>query len=285
MARTNPNQEILENPAELFIEWSGSKGLFQYYDKEKSETVELKLPFTFIPLDSLHTLKGFSEKDESGLWSNEVKDIKNQVFKVKSKNGVEFEGVYNTFSEAFKNKGGKYGHSLYVAIKDSEGKLFIANIFMGGSALSGGSYKDKDKKEIIVNGWMDFIKGHKIYEGAIQVKDSTQCVKGATKYQVPNFTQIPVAPATDDEAGILQTQVFEYVKTYLTKTQGSAAEEKELAKMVESAHAEAFGGTPAELTNKEEQIFGGAKEVIDAGPLGEMGDLPDFEGPSQDLPF
>jgi hypothetical protein len=287
MARQNPDGEKLSNPAELFLEWSGKHSCFLYWDKEKKERVKVKLPFTFIVLDSLHTLKGFNEKEEIGYFSNEIKNFKTQTFKVKSKNGVEWEGLYDSFKDAYKAKGGKYGHSVYVAIKDSEGKLMIANIFMSGSALAGG--KKKEGKTVTeIGGWMDFVDKHQkdLYTKAVTISSAEQCTKGDNTYFVPIFKLVTVTEETDNEAGVLQEQVVSYIKEYLAKAQGNPAEEQELAKMVESAHVEAFGGTPSELTNKEEQIFGGAKEVIDAGPLGEMGELPSsVDDDSFDLPF
>jgi hypothetical protein len=79
MARQNPDGERLSNPATLFLEWSGKHSCFLFYDKEKEEKVQVKLPFTFIVLDSLHTLKGFNEKEEIGYFSNEIKDFKNPI--------------------------------------------------------------------------------------------------------------------------------------------------------------------------------------------------------------
>ena len=48
MSYSNPRQE---NPAKKFIHWSGSKGEFYYYDKEKQEEIQLQMHIYFIVLD------------------------------------------------------------------------------------------------------------------------------------------------------------------------------------------------------------------------------------------
>lgn len=283
MARQNPDGERLSNPATLFLEWSGKHSCFLYYDKEKEEKVQVKLPFTFIVLDSLHTLKGFNEKEEIGYYSNELKDFKTQTFKVKSKNGVEWEGLYDSFKDAYKAKGGKYGNSVYVAIKNEEGKLVIANIFMSGSALAGG--KKKEGKTVTeIGGWMDFVGKHQkeLYTKAVNISSIEQCTKGDNTYFVPVFKLVEVSPQTDDEAGVLQAEVLSYIKQYLAATQGEIQEEQ-VAQAVETAHANVFGAAAGSTALTEaEQLFLVKPEIPDIN-ISEIGDLP-TDG-SDDLPF
>jgi hypothetical protein len=137
------------------------------------------------------------------------KILKTQSFKVKSKNGVEWEGLYDTFKDAYKAKGGKYGSSVYVAIKNSEGKLVIANIFMSGSALAGG--KKKEGKTVTeIGGWMDFVGKYQkeLYTKAVSITAAEQCTKGDNTYFVPVFKLMDVSPQTDDEAGVLQAEFY-----------------------------------------------------------------------------
>lgn len=274
MARQNPDGDRLSNPAQLFLEWSGSKGCFIYYDKEAKANVELKLPFTFIVLDTLHTLKGYNEKEEIGYYSNEVKDMRVQTFKVKSKNGPEYTGLYNTFSEAFKNKGGKYGQSVYVAIK-KDNELVIANIFMSGSALAGGATKADKKVE--VGGWMDFAQKHRseLYTKAVLVKNYTDCIKGKNEYYVPNFTLVDVTPETDAIAEVLQKEVMAYVKEYLKNTQSEQSEE-ELAQRVEKANESVYATKDEPEMSNHEAIMGEGQQKENA---------PIDEDESSDLPF
>ena len=64
MSRSN-NVE-LKNPATRFFEWKGETGGFRYYDKEidnedgtKGARVQVSLPFYFLVLDTLATVKGY----------------------------------------------------------------------------------------------------------------------------------------------------------------------------------------------------------------------------------
>ena len=62
----------LQNPAQKFIEWSGSKGLWQFYDKESKTKISIPASFQVIVLDQLSTITGFDSVSESGIYSNEI---------------------------------------------------------------------------------------------------------------------------------------------------------------------------------------------------------------------
>jgi hypothetical protein len=285
MARQNPFGERLENPAKLFLEWSSVNNCFSYYDKATKENILVELPFTFIVLDSLHTLKGFNEKAGIGYYSNEVRDTKKESFKVRSKNGTEWEGKYADFSDAFKANGGKYGQSVYVAIKDDNKQLVIANIFISGSALSGGKQKISKTEEKEIGGWIEFVKHNSsaIAAKAVSVKSTIECTKGATKYNVPVYSIQDISKETDDEAGVLQQEVKEYLTAYFLKN-ASEVSESVVAAQVEESLKKTFGATTAELTATE-QTFLVKPEVEDKVELPEMGELPDNDNNPDDLPF
>lgn len=60
------------NPARKFLEWKSDDKCFSYYDKEKKENVKVELPLTFVILEHYHTVKGWNDKSESGIYANEV---------------------------------------------------------------------------------------------------------------------------------------------------------------------------------------------------------------------
>ena len=80
MSRSKP---ATTTPCKRFFEWSGGTGTLHYYDKEKKDRVEVKLPFTFLILDELATITGFCEQDSSRYWSNEVRSISKDELVVK----------------------------------------------------------------------------------------------------------------------------------------------------------------------------------------------------------
>lgn len=199
--RTNPNQTRKPNPAIRFYEWKGSKGVFQYYDKEKKETIEAPANFPFIVLDELSTIKGFNQQTQLSLYSNEVRNLKTQKMFVKYHKGNDLiDGYYNDIKEFVKGKGGKFCKSVYIAIKEGS-DLKIANIQFVGSGF---------------DGWMRFLEKSKneLYTGIVELTGSVQEKNGATTYKVPTFAIRPIAPKTDLAAGTLQKELEEYLVDY-----------------------------------------------------------------------
>jgi hypothetical protein len=225
MSRSN-NTEI-QNPSTKWIQWSGSKGILEVYNKETKANEELPMPFTFILLDELHTIKGFNEASEKGIYSNEVKDLKKQPLNVRiGKETIEL-GLYENIKDVVKVKGGKYSKSCYIAYFDENKELKIGNIMMTGSSLAGGKYKDEKKNEVEIGGWMDFVSKNKneVYKKAVVVTlEERICVKGANKYRVPKFALKEVSEQTNAKAESLDKELQEYLKAYFANQNVSVAE-------------------------------------------------------------
>jgi len=49
------------NPATKFLSWKSNEKLFSYYDKETQSNIEVKLPFKFLVLEELASVKGWSD--------------------------------------------------------------------------------------------------------------------------------------------------------------------------------------------------------------------------------
>jgi len=209
MSRSN-NTELI-NPAKRFLEWKSDKKCFQYYDKEKINpdtkeqgvNVEVKLPLKFLVLDTLSTIKGYSDSDQSGFWSNEIRDLKIEPFVVKTKKGECAKGLYDHIMGGRDMTGAKYCQSVYVMMKEGFAKnqiTFIANIQIMGSALGQ---------------WIEFRKKNKIFEGAIEVlKETVEGTKGKTVYNMPIFKKIPTTPESDEQAKKLDIELQEYLTKY-----------------------------------------------------------------------
>lgn len=142
MSLSNPRQV---NPASKFIEWSGSKGKFYYFDKnegEKGVNVYFDDPIYIVPLDELSTIKGYHKHSDSGIYSNEVKNISKDKLVVKAfKGGLIASGVYSEIKGAL--EGGKFAKSVYAAMikGDKENtSLELINLQIYGSSL--GSWID-----------------------------------------------------------------------------------------------------------------------------------------------
>ncbi|WP_298842126.1 hypothetical protein [uncultured Clostridium sp.] len=212
MSRSNPTENAV-NPASKFIEWSGSEGKFKYFDKtkgEKGENVFLELPFYFLPLDQLSTCKGYDEKAGLGFYSNEIRNTKNDMLTIRTKNGVVMTGLYEQCKEKLASRGLDYVQSVYVAIK--EGKDYVlANLQLKGSAL--GPY-------------IEFCKGKKMSEIGVAVKKSNPMKKGATKYFEPVYEVLKVSEEANTVAVELDRELQEYLTPYLTKNSSAVATDK-----------------------------------------------------------
>lgn len=207
MSRSNPNEE-LKNPASRFYEFKGGEGVFAYYDKELKQNVKVPLPFTFLVLDEKVTVKGFSDANQSGFWSNEVKSVKDQIT-VRSKRGVEMVGNWEQIKAKMASDGVEYCQSVYIGIKMDGKKLGLANIQMKGAAL---------------NEWIEFKKVIDIMKCAVTVKTANPAKKGATKYFTPVFEAVKITPETDAQAIELDKTLQEYLKAYFERNASAPTE-------------------------------------------------------------
>lgn len=212
MSRSN-NNAPLSNPAIKFIDWDSENGCFKTYDKEKKVNVKIPLPVRFYVLDELTTVKGFSDKTQGGIWSNEIKDITKQLLSVrtKGKDGkmtTIAEGRYSDIKDTITASGGKYTRSLYVAMLDDNDEYKICNFQLKGAAFSG---------------WLDFVTENRnsIMYDEIVCDDFKKEKKGATKYTIPVFSSDKASDEGNEAAIQLDVELQEYLKEYINRTQNA----------------------------------------------------------------
>lgn len=226
MSRSN-NTEII-NPSKFYYEWVGSKGCLKYFDKSKGDNGEqilVQLPFSFLVLDRLSCIKGYSDADQSGFWSNEIRDIKKESFTVRTKKGIVATGLYSTLAPIL-NQGAQYSQSVYIATKDDNGKFFIANFSIHGSAIGE---------------WINLCKGKDIYKYAITIGSAKAMKKGATNYFIPIFKLNPnINPETERECIALDIELQEYLKKYFNRNQSEQQEVTTVAEVVTAQQARAI---------------------------------------------
>jgi hypothetical protein len=247
MSRSNPNEQ-LQNPALRFYQWSGDSGSFKYFDKskgEKGENIEVpvsdKKPFTFLVLETCHTIKGYSDSDKSGFWSNEVKDMRKEILNVKTAKGPVATGVYENIKEKIKSLGAKYCQSVYIQLT--------------GAALSA---------------WIEFAGKNKVMEIAIQVKGSHTEKKGKTVYHVPDFEAIKVSEKTNNEAIELDKQLQEFLKEYFAKNTLAAPSEADVPETLKSttpSKSEAKSSAVIEDDEQETGVLGADDDDDDVLPF------------------
>jgi hypothetical protein len=257
MSRSNPT-DGMKNPSTRWFEWAGGDdgGIVKWYDRETKETHKLPLPFTFLLLDELATVKGWHEPSQSGIYSNEVRDTRQEVLVVKSFNGGEMaSGLYADIKEKVVFKGGGYHSSIYIAYKDGE-ELRIGNLSLGGAALSA---------------WMDFKKraatkkdasGKSLkayFIDAVTITGYNEAKKGKIVYRTPTFALKEVSPATNQQAIALDAELQAFLSDYLKRPKADAAKPDPMTDEPEFAPEERepiqFGAKPDHFEDRESIPF------------------------------
>lgn len=191
------------NPATKFIDWKSNDKQFSYYDKENKENVLIPLPFTFLVLDELSTVKGWNDATQSAIFSNEVKYTSKEVMTVKPFKGNEIaKGLYSDIKEKVKSAGGHYVKSIYIMLQD--GKL--ANLQLKGSAVSAWSEFTNSNRNRLADEW-------------ITVGKALDGKKGAVKFTTPEFKfQKSLSNEEMTQADECFNILESYLKTYLVKS-------------------------------------------------------------------
>lgn len=203
MARISHTNEAPKsaNPTSKYLEWKSNDKSFSYYDKEAGENVKVELPLKFLFLQNYHTVKGWNDASESGIYSNEVFYIGSEPMTVRSfKGGVIAEGLYKDIKPTITAAGGKYNRSIYVMLEDGT----VANISLKGSGVRQWSDFMEANKNLIDNQW-------------IEVLTSNDEKKGSIKYSTPEFTvganlTKQDSAKADDVAAELKTYLDGYFK-------------------------------------------------------------------------
>ena len=178
MARLNRPTNQTVNPVTKYINWKSNDKAFSYYDKDKGEDIKIELPIKFLFLEHYHTVKGWNDASESGIYSNEVYAISKEPLTVKAFKGGEIaSGLYKENKEQIKNAGGVYHRSIYAMLPDGE----LVNFQLKGSEALDGK-------------------------------------KGAVKYSTPNFTiGKPITKNDDKLATECVSKLQDYIDSYFLK--------------------------------------------------------------------
>lgn len=213
MSRSNPHEHGAPNPAARWFEWHGGRGCVSYYDKEAKKDVDVAPEFRFMLLDQLGSVRGWHDPSKSGIYSNEVRDTRQDVLLVKAfKGGTLAEGVYQAIKDRVNTLGGSFVANCYIAAKlNGKGDLSIASLRFKGSALGA---------------WMEFCKTNRatLYKKAIAITGSLEGRKGGVMFKVPTFKVVEISPESDAQAMGLDKELQEYLTGYLKRTKRDQAE-------------------------------------------------------------
>lgn len=205
MSTSNRRQAFAQpqsNPATKFIDWKSNDKCFSYYDKEQQKNISIPLPFKFLVLDELHTIKGWNDATSSAIYSNEVKFISKEVMTVKPFKGNEIaKGLYKDIKDKIVAAGGHYTKSVYIMLEDGS----LANIQLKGSA---------------VQKWGEFTQKtrNRLPDEWVQVKTALEGKKGAVKFHTPEFTFLQSLSESEMDLADEAFNILEsYLKAYLIK--------------------------------------------------------------------
>ena len=185
-----------KNPSTKFLDWKSNDKQFSFYDREKEANLLVPLPFKFVVLDELHTVKGWDDASQSAIYSNEVKYISKQELTIKPFKGNEIaKGLYSLIKDKVRAAGGHYVKSIYIMTDSGQ----LANIQLKGSSTQA---------------WGEFTKANKskLTENWIEVNSATEAKKGSVKYSTPNFT---IGNALNDKESKQADDNFDTLEAYL----------------------------------------------------------------------
>jgi len=215
MARISHNTEksTSSNPTSKYLDWKSNDKSFSFYDKEAGENVKVGLPLKFVFLQHYHTVKGWNDASQSGIYSNEVYYIGSEPMTVRAfKGGTIAEGIYKDIKQDITNAGGKYHRSVYVMLEDGT----IANLSFKGA---------------VVREWSDFMEANKnlVDNQWIEVNSAKDQKKGSIKYSTPEFTLGANLNAKDSaQADSVASELKNYLDAYFNKEEAQEPEEVEL---------------------------------------------------------
>jgi hypothetical protein len=209
MSRSNPTARNI-HPCKRWFEWDGKNGTVGYYDKEAKAWVPVKLPFTFILLDNLKVIGGFNKPQNCGIYSNEIRNTKNEVFDVQyqGKRGQLANGLWNDIKDKVTARGGKFGNMLYIAKNTTDG-MAICSFKAIGCAMGA---------------WIEFASKHEgtrdkdgrspLETHGIRITGFVDGTTGDTKFRSPVFELVTIKPESDSEAMKLDKALQAYLNDY-----------------------------------------------------------------------
>lgn len=194
------SQERPTNPSTRRMEIKN--GTITFYDREEQKNVEVPTPFEFIVLDQLATVRGWSDADGSGYWSNEVKSVGKDTLTVRTSKGIKARGIWKDIKNEESVSGSKYHTSVYLAHKSGDG-LVISNLLLKGATL---------------NEWIEFTRKVRLNNVKVSITDWKEGKKGAVTYKLPVFEATQMSDSEKEEAVALDKELQGYFKEYFDYT-------------------------------------------------------------------
>ena len=190
----------LTNPVTKFITFKSEKNKFVYWDKEQEKNIEVQMPIYFIVLDELTTIRGYHPVSGSGIYSNEIKYLGDEILNVKSFKGNLYNivGKYSDIKDSIKANGGKYAKSIYAALITGKNSIEMVNFNFSGSSVSE---------------WIE--KKINTEQFGIRINETTQQQGKKDVYYVPVFNKLNFPEGELMQKAIeMDKKLQEYLRAY-----------------------------------------------------------------------
>lgn len=161
----------IQNPAQYFIDFNQSMKAWTWYDKEKKGDIPIALPAYFILINSLHGIAGVTKfrhgQKQSGIYSNEISNIKSDVLHVRSYDrSVDIVGIYHNIIDKAKRYGASYSKPTYALMVSAGGQVIqptLIHLHFKGAARTA-FINSKARPGSVIGLMNEFVQG----EGQIQ---------------------------------------------------------------------------------------------------------------------
>lgn len=184
-----------ENPVTKYIKWKSNDKNFEAYDRSTKEKSVIDLPLEFVFLKTSATIKGWSDSNDCGIYSNQVQSTQNEILTVKAGDVKIASGLYRDIKDSVKAAGGKFHLNVYGILS---GEIVV--IELKGSALME---------------WTEFFKRSKskLQKLSVLINTFNEGKKGAVKFTTPKFS------LGKEYDGDLADKAYDSVKDYLVSNQ------------------------------------------------------------------
>lgn len=211
-AHTNQEAPKSSNPTTKYLAWKSTEKAFTYYDKAAGDNVKVDLPLKFVFLQHYHTVKGWNDSTQSGIYANEVFFIGKEPLTVRTFKGKEIaNGFYKDIKADVNAAGGKYHRSVYVMLEDGS----VANLSLKGAVVKEWSDFMEASKNLIDNQW-------------VTVETAKDEKKGSVKYSVPAFALgKPLTNEESNSADAAATALKTHMDNYFSSSKDIEVEEEQ----------------------------------------------------------
>lgn len=115
----------------MYLEWSSEEKSFRQYNKETKQKDLISIGKLLV-LKEMHTVKGWSDSEQSGIFSNEVEQIGKDEIHVRTFSGkIIAKGIYKEIKDQIEKAGGRYVKSVYCMTESGE----VINIQLKGATV------------------------------------------------------------------------------------------------------------------------------------------------------